>query len=207
MGTTLSELQSEATSAAQSAGVPVQLFLDQINAESGFNPSAIGGTAAAGGQYAQGIAQFLPSTAASVGLANPYDPAQALPAAAAYDASLYSKTGSWVSALLGYGTTSTAAGASLNASQQTVQTEAQSLDAAGIGLGSTSAAATQAGAAPAAAAPSNTAAASGIVGWITAVIPDVVVIVIGVGMVYIGLTRGGTGATQTIIEPIMAAAK
>lgn len=55
-------------------GVPAALMAGQLMAESGFDPNA--GSPAG----AQGIAQFMPSTAAAYGLANPYDPVAAIDA-------------------------------------------------------------------------------------------------------------------------------
>jgi Transglycosylase SLT domain/D-alanyl-D-alanine carboxypeptidase len=55
-------------------GVPAALMAGQLMAESGFDPNA--GSPAG----AQGIAQFMPSTAAAYGLANPYDPVAAIEA-------------------------------------------------------------------------------------------------------------------------------
>jgi soluble lytic murein transglycosylase-like protein len=56
--------------------VPMNLLAAQLYAESGFNPFA---TSSAG---AQGIAQFMPGTARSYGLANPFDPEAAIDAQA-----------------------------------------------------------------------------------------------------------------------------
>lgn len=55
-------------------GVPPALMAGQLMAESGFDPNA--GSPAG----AQGIAQFMPSTAAAYGLADPYDPVAAIDA-------------------------------------------------------------------------------------------------------------------------------
>ena len=67
-----------ARSAALQAGLPsVQLFLNQINAESGFRPFDANGKPLMSGAGAIGIAQFEPSTAASLGI-NPTDPMQSL---------------------------------------------------------------------------------------------------------------------------------
>ena len=57
-------------------GVPPALMAGQLMAESGFDPN-VGSPAGA-----QGIAQFMPSTAASYGLTNPYDPVAAIDAEA-----------------------------------------------------------------------------------------------------------------------------
>ena len=62
---------SIARQAAIAAGISPDLFVRQIQQESGFNPGA---TSPAG---AVGIAQFMPGTAASMGV-NPYDPTSAL---------------------------------------------------------------------------------------------------------------------------------
>lgn len=56
--------------------VPMNLLAAQLYAESGFNPFA---RSPAG---AQGIAQFMPGTARSYGLRNPFDPEQAIDAQA-----------------------------------------------------------------------------------------------------------------------------
>lgn len=60
---------------AATVGIPPDYFVRQINQESGFNPNAYSPAGAVG------IAQFLPSTAANLGV-NPYDPVQALRGAA-----------------------------------------------------------------------------------------------------------------------------
>jgi hypothetical protein len=64
------------TRAAQRWNVSATLLAAQIYAESGFNPFA---RSPAG---AQGIAQFMPGTAAAIGLRNPFDPEQAIDAQA-----------------------------------------------------------------------------------------------------------------------------
>jgi surface antigen len=58
---------SVALEAARAAGIPTTPFLRQINAESGFNPHAVSPAGAIG------IAQFMPATAAGLGI-NPWDP-------------------------------------------------------------------------------------------------------------------------------------
>jgi soluble lytic murein transglycosylase-like protein len=50
---------------------------------------------------AMGIAQFMPATAAELGI-DPLDPKQAIPAAAKYLAGLYRKFGNWSEALASY---------------------------------------------------------------------------------------------------------
>jgi hypothetical protein len=60
---------------AIAAGISPDYFVRQINEESGFNPNSVSPSGAVG------IAQFLPSTAAGLGI-NPWDPIQALRGAA-----------------------------------------------------------------------------------------------------------------------------
>jgi hypothetical protein len=62
--------------AAQSNKLPVPFFIRLLFQESRFEASAVSHAGA------QGIAQFMPATAARVGLDNPFDPLEAIPAAA-----------------------------------------------------------------------------------------------------------------------------
>jgi len=71
---------------AVAVGIPPNYFVQQINTESGFNPNAVSPAGAVG------IAQFLPSTAAGLGI-NPWDPIQALQGAAKMMASYASQYG------------------------------------------------------------------------------------------------------------------
>ncbi len=68
--------------AAKAQNLPVGLFTRLIWQESSFRPRA---TSPVG---AQGIAQFMPGTARERGLADPFDPEQAIPAAASFLADL-----------------------------------------------------------------------------------------------------------------------
>jgi hypothetical protein len=77
-------------------GVPPALMAGQLMAESGFDPN-VGSPAGA-----QGIAQFMPSTAASYGLANPYDPGAAIDAEAHLMSDLLHQFGSPELALAAY---------------------------------------------------------------------------------------------------------
>src|SRR5262245_45980452 len=61
---------------AQSNALPVPFFIRLLLQESGFRPDAVSRAGA------QGIAQFMPETAANVGLDNPFDPLQAIAASA-----------------------------------------------------------------------------------------------------------------------------
>jgi soluble lytic murein transglycosylase-like protein len=62
--------------AAQRWGVSAQLLAAQLYAESNFNPFAVSPAGA------QGIAQFMPGTAAGLGLRNPFDAAASIDAQA-----------------------------------------------------------------------------------------------------------------------------
>ncbi len=76
--------------------VPAALMAGQLMAESGFDPNA--GSPAG----AQGIAQFMPTTAAAYGLANPYDPVAAIDAEAHLMSDLLHRFGSPELALAAY---------------------------------------------------------------------------------------------------------
>jgi hypothetical protein len=77
-------------------GVPPALMAGQLMAESNFDPDA--GSSAG----AQGIAQFMPGTAASYGLSNPYDPVAAIDAEAHLMSDLLHQFGSPELALAAY---------------------------------------------------------------------------------------------------------
>ena len=64
------------TQAATREGLAPVLLASLLQAESGFDPRAVSPVGA------QGIAQFMPGTAAGVGLRDPFDAGQAIPAAA-----------------------------------------------------------------------------------------------------------------------------
>lgn len=83
-------------SAAARFGVPWPLLSAQLQQESDFNPDAVSSAGA------QGIAQFMPATAAEYGLMNPFDPHQAIPAQAHYMADLYAQFHNWSQALAAY---------------------------------------------------------------------------------------------------------
>jgi len=90
-----SQLVAIAQQDAINAGIDPTYFVRQINLESGFNPNAV----SPGG--AEGIAQFMPSTAAGLGI-NPFDPVQALQAAAQMMARYYHQYGDYAKALAAY---------------------------------------------------------------------------------------------------------
>lgn len=82
--------------AAQRWNVSAALLAAQLYAESGFNPAAVSPAGA------QGIAQFMPATARAYGLANPFDPEQAIDAQARMMRDLLGKFGSVPLALAAY---------------------------------------------------------------------------------------------------------
>jgi hypothetical protein len=79
-------------SAATANKLPLPFLARVIWRESRFDPDAVGPPTRHGGR-AQGIAQFMPGTAAEQDLADPFDPVQALPKAAAYLAALRDRFG------------------------------------------------------------------------------------------------------------------
>ena len=84
------------TASARAAGVTPVLLAALLEAESGFNPQAV---SAAG---AQGIAQFMPGTAAGMGVRDPFDPDQAIAGAARLIAAGLREFGSVPLALASY---------------------------------------------------------------------------------------------------------
>jgi hypothetical protein len=76
--------------------VSAALLAAQLMAESNFNPFAISPVGA------QGIAQFMPGTAASMGLADPFDPVEAIEAQAHLMSDLINQLGSPQLALAAY---------------------------------------------------------------------------------------------------------
>lgn len=105
------QLQQYATTFAQQNNVPPELFLAQIGQESGWNIYAQNGDAT-------GIAQFMPSTAAGLGVdlgTSDQQVLSQLQGAAIYDAQLYSQSGSWTDVMRKYGTTANGNGAQVAA--------------------------------------------------------------------------------------------
>lgn len=64
--------------AAVDNDIPPQLLAAQIKQESGFNPKAVSPVGASG------ISQFMPGTAKEMGVSDPFNPEQAIPAGARY---------------------------------------------------------------------------------------------------------------------------
>jgi Transglycosylase SLT domain len=75
------------TKAAQSNDLPVPFFIRLLFQESGFKPGVVSRAGA------QGVAQFMPETAADMGLDNPFDPLQAIPASAHLLGNLFAQFG------------------------------------------------------------------------------------------------------------------
>jgi soluble lytic murein transglycosylase-like protein len=82
--------------AASRYGVSAALLAAQLMAESNFNPNAISPAGA------QGIAQFMPATAAAYGLGDPFDPIAAIGAQARLMSELLGQFGSPELALAAY---------------------------------------------------------------------------------------------------------
>jgi Transglycosylase SLT domain/SPOR domain len=70
-------------SAARAHRLPLEFFARVIWQESRFQPNVVGPRTRSGDR-AQGIAQFMPRTAAERGLLDPFDPVQALPKSAEF---------------------------------------------------------------------------------------------------------------------------
>lgn len=87
--------QPAVLAAATRYGVSPAFLAAQINAESGFNPTAVSPSGAIG------IAQFMPGTAKSVGV-DPHDPIASINAMAKLMAHYKSQFGTWEKALYAY---------------------------------------------------------------------------------------------------------
>jgi peptidoglycan DL-endopeptidase CwlO len=81
--------------AAATNGIPSALLAALVSHESGFDPTAVSSAGA------EGIAQFMPATAAGMGI-NPDDPTEAINAAAKLLGSYTTKFGSYADALAAY---------------------------------------------------------------------------------------------------------
>jgi soluble lytic murein transglycosylase-like protein len=83
-----SELCSTLAASAERHNLPVALFANLIWQESRFRPQAVSPVGALG------VAQFMPRVAEEVGLKNPFNPLEALPAAARFFSGLVERFGS-----------------------------------------------------------------------------------------------------------------
>jgi soluble lytic murein transglycosylase-like protein len=92
--------QDTITGAAQQYGVPVSILAWLLWKESRYNPAIINGSIKSR-VGALGIAQFMPATAADLGV-NPLNSTDAIYGAARYLASLEGSTGDWTHALAAY---------------------------------------------------------------------------------------------------------
>jgi soluble lytic murein transglycosylase-like protein len=88
-------LQSAAASIAIREGVPPELFVALVHAESSFNPNARSHVGAIG------LAQLMPATARELGV-NPHDPMQNMIGGARYLRAQFERFGSWKLALAAY---------------------------------------------------------------------------------------------------------
>jgi hypothetical protein len=70
------EICDTLTKSAQINDLPVPFFIRLLFQESRFNPGVVSSAGA------QGIAQFMPATAEGMGVSNPFDPREAIPASA-----------------------------------------------------------------------------------------------------------------------------
>ena len=84
---TRAEVCETLTKAAEANDLPVPFFISLLFQESRFQPEIVSSAGA------QGVAQFMPETAASVGLKNPFDPLEAIPASARLLRNLISQFG------------------------------------------------------------------------------------------------------------------
>lgn len=87
--------EAMAVEAARKYGIPEDIFLRQIAAESAWNPNAVSHAGAAG------LMQFMPGTAEEMGV-DPYDPASAIDGGARYLRQQYDRFGDWGLALASY---------------------------------------------------------------------------------------------------------
>ena len=91
----MTDYRAIASQYAQQYGIPQELFLRQIGAESAWNPSAVSSAGALG------LAQLMPSTARYLGV-DPLNPVQNLEGGAKYLRQQYDKFGDWGLALAAY---------------------------------------------------------------------------------------------------------
>lgn len=90
-------IQNTLVAAANTNGIPSQMFLAQAAAESSLNPNAYNPKSGA-----TGLLQILPSNFASLGITNPTDPTQNANAGATLLAQYYAQFGNWPAALAAF---------------------------------------------------------------------------------------------------------
>ncbi|MFN3656742.1 MAG: lytic transglycosylase domain-containing protein [Pseudolabrys sp.] len=90
------EICDTLTRSAAANDLPVPFFIRLLFQESGFHPAVVSHAGA------QGIAQFMPATAAEMGLENPFDPLQAIPASARLLRNLFQQFGNFGLAAAAY---------------------------------------------------------------------------------------------------------
>lgn len=83
----MSQVCEAVKQSARSNNLPETFLIRLLHQESGFRPDIVSHAGA------QGVAQFMPETASSVGLENPFDPLQAIPASARLLRSLLAQFG------------------------------------------------------------------------------------------------------------------
>jgi hypothetical protein len=81
------EVCEAVTQSAKNNNLPVSFFIRLLHQESGFRPDVVSSAGA------QGVAQFMPEVSARMGVDNPFDPLQAIPASARLLRDLLSKFG------------------------------------------------------------------------------------------------------------------
>jgi len=91
-----SDYEAAARAAARAEGIPEDLFVRLVGAESGWNPRAVSPAGA------QGLTQLMPGTAAGLGVRNPFDPVENLRGGARYLRQQRDRFGSWDLALAAY---------------------------------------------------------------------------------------------------------
>ena len=96
MNVDLQSLKQIAQSAAQEFNLDEDIFIALISAESAWNPNAVSP------KGAKGLAQLMPDTARSLGVADPFDPVQNLRGGARFLRQMLDQFGSYELALAAY---------------------------------------------------------------------------------------------------------
>jgi Transglycosylase SLT domain len=132
---TTAQLQDIAVQAANTYGVPQNLFQQLVTTESNWQPAVVSPKGAVG------LGQLLPSTASGLSYngstVDPYDPTSNLYGSAEYLSQLYSEFGSWAAAVSAYNTgpANYAAGVQPAANYAPVVGLAQQIDQGNINAG------------------------------------------------------------------------